>query len=182
MASLTANASDDERRAPRRSVSFGLEDSVAPTTSALAVDGSGAGASSADASAAGTMGGGSGSALGAASGLSASASASSLAASAAGASTAPSTPGQSSVGSVGGANGAALRSALKPSASAYRKLPPAAQYQHPDPLLRRLRLVDDKGKPVNLREHFGRDVTCVGFYFSSQWAGQPLKEYHRVSL
>jgi len=45
--------------------------------------------------------------------------------------------------------------------------------------LRRLRLVDGKGQPVNLREFF-KGVKVVGFYFSSQWAGQPLKEYHKT--
>ncbi len=74
-----------------------------------------------------------------------------------------------------------LRSAMKPSASKYKKLPPAEQYQHADPLLRRLRLVDSAGDPINLRRYFGAEVKCVGFYFSSQWAGQPLKEYHKVS-
>lgn len=77
-------------------------------------------------------------------------------------------------------SGRPLRSALKPRAKDYRKLPDAEQYQHPDPLLRRLRLVDAQGKPVNLRKHFDPDVKCVGFYFSSEWAGQPLKEYHQV--
>ncbi|KAL9940393.1 hypothetical protein V8E36_001098 [Tilletia maclaganii] len=55
----------------------------------------------------------------------------------------------------------------------------AEHHQHSDPLLRRLRLVDGKGQPANLREFF-RGVKVVGFYFSSQWAGQPLKEYHKV--
>lgn len=85
-------------------------------------------------------------------------------------------------GSTGSAAGTStpLRSALKPRAKDYRKLPASEQFQHPDPLLRRLRLVDSLGKPVNLRKHFGPEVQCVGFYFSSEWAGQPLKEYHQV--
>jgi hypothetical protein len=69
-----------------------------------------------------------------------------------------------------------LKPALKPSS---RKLPPPEQYQHSDPLLRRLRLVDDKGKPIDLRRHF-RDCKVVALYFSSQWAGAPLKEYQKV--
>lgn len=60
-----------------------------------------------------------------------------------------------------------------------KRLPPAEQYQHPDPLLRRLRLVDAHGVPVDLRKTF-RDTKVVGFYFASQWAGQPLKEYHQT--
>ncbi|CAO1631215.1 unnamed protein product [Parajaminaea phylloscopi] len=71
---------------------------------------------------------------------------------------------------------ATLKSALKPSS---RKLPPPEQYQHPDPLLRRLRLVDNAGKPVNLKHYF-RDCKVVALYFSSQWAGMPLKEYHKT--
>lgn len=61
----------------------------------------------------------------------------------------------------------------------HRRLPPAEQYQHPDPLLRRLRMVDTHGQPVDLRRMF-RDTKIVGFYFASQWAGQPLKEYHQA--
>lgn len=82
----------------------------------------------------------------------------------------------------GAAGGAPLRSALKPRAKDYRKLPAPEQFQHPDPLLRRLRLVDSAGQPVNLRKYFNSDVKCVGFYFSSEWAGQPLKEYHQVRV
>lgn len=69
-----------------------------------------------------------------------------------------------------------LKPALKPSS---RKLPPPEQYQHSDPLLRRLRLVDDKGNAIDLRKHF-RDCKVVALYFSSQWAGAPLKEYQKV--
>lgn len=72
----------------------------------------------------------------------------------------------------------ALKPALK-AGSKRNKLPSKEQYQHSDPLLRRLRLVDAAGDPVDLRTYF-RHVKCVGFYFSSQWAGQPLKEYHQV--
>ncbi|EPQ28543.1 uncharacterized protein PFL1_03847 [Pseudozyma flocculosa PF-1] len=73
---------------------------------------------------------------------------------------------------------AALKPALK-AGTDRRKLPPPEQYQHPDPLLRRLRLVDAHGEAVNLRQMF-RDTKVVGFYFASQWAGQPLKEYHQA--
>ncbi|PWN52438.1 hypothetical protein IE53DRAFT_282913 [Violaceomyces palustris] len=72
----------------------------------------------------------------------------------------------------------ALKPALKPGTER-KRLPPPEQYQHPDPLIRRLRLVDGHGKPVNLKKAF-RETKVVGFYFSSQWAGQPLKEYHRT--
>ena len=71
-----------------------------------------------------------------------------------------------------------LKPALKPGTDR-KKLPPPEQYQHPDPLLRRLRLVDPHGEPVDLKRTF-RDTKVVGFYFASQWAGQPLKEYHRA--
>ncbi|KDN53485.1 hypothetical protein K437DRAFT_253190 [Tilletiaria anomala UBC 951] len=152
-------------RTPRRSVSFGVEDSV--TVSAMP---------SADGASAAGIGAGAGGANGAVlNDMSTSSSVASIpvSVSAAGFSAQPSShptlSGQPT-----------LRSALKPSASQYKKLPPAVQYQHPDPLLRRLRLVDERGKAINLRKHFGRDVKCVGFYFSSQWAGQPLKEYHKT--
>ncbi|CAO1620271.1 unnamed protein product [Sympodiomycopsis kandeliae] len=69
-----------------------------------------------------------------------------------------------------------LKPALKPSS---RKLPPKEQYHHPDPLIRRLRLVDDKGSPVNLKQYF-RDCKVLALYFSSQWAGMPLKEYQQT--
>ncbi|EST05521.1 Thioredoxin-like fold [Kalmanozyma brasiliensis GHG001] len=71
-----------------------------------------------------------------------------------------------------------LKSAMKPGKDR-KRLPPPEQYQHPDPLLRRLRLVDAYGVPVDLRKTF-RDTKVVGFYFASQWAGQPLKEYHQA--
>ncbi|SNX84387.1 uncharacterized protein MEPE_03096 [Melanopsichium pennsylvanicum] len=71
-----------------------------------------------------------------------------------------------------------LKSAMKPGKD-HKRLPPSGQYQHPDPLLRRLRLVDAFGVPVDLRKTF-RDTKVVGFYFASQWAGQPLKEYHQA--
>ncbi|CBQ73053.1 conserved hypothetical protein [Sporisorium reilianum SRZ2] len=71
-----------------------------------------------------------------------------------------------------------LKSAMKPGKDR-KRLPPAEQYQHADPLLRRLRLVDAYGVPVDLRQTF-RDTKVVGFYFASQWAGQPLKEYHQA--
>lgn len=74
--------------------------------------------------------------------------------------------------------GSVLKSAMKPGKD-HKRLPPPEQYQHPDPLLRRLRLVDPHGVPVDLRRTF-RDTKVVGFYFASQWAGQPLKEYHQA--
>lgn len=74
--------------------------------------------------------------------------------------------------------GSVLKSAMKPGKD-HKRLPPPEQYQHPDPLLRRLRLVDAFGVPVDLRKTF-RDTKVVGFYFASQWAGQPLKEYHQA--
>lgn len=74
------------------------------------------------------------------------------------------------------ASPAVLKPALK-AGTQNRRLPPPGQYQHPDPLLRRLRLVDNQGQSVNLRDFF-KGVKVVAFYFSSQWAGQPLKEYH----
>lgn len=96
------------------------------------------------------------------------------------ASNANSMPGAASMTPSNSATGAtALKPALK-AGTERKRLPPPAQYQHPDPLVRRLRLVDDKGNPVNLKEFF-RGATVVAFYFSSQWAGQPLKEYHNVS-
>jgi hypothetical protein len=94
-------------------------------------------------------------------------------ASAASPSSAAMTPSNSGTG---GSN--TLKPALKPGTDR-KKLPPTAQYQHPDPLLRRLRLVDNVGDPVDLRSFF-KGVKAVAFYFSSQWAGQPLKEYHQV--
>lgn len=78
-----------------------------------------------------------------------------------------------------GSGSSTLKPALKPGTER-KKLPPPTQYQHPDPLLRRLRLVDNKGKAVDLSKFFD-GVKVVAFYFSSQWAGQPLKEYHQVS-
>lgn len=59
------------------------------------------------------------------------------------------------------------------------RLPPAAWYQHPDPLVRRLRLVDGHGKHVNLKQEF-RDVKLVLFYFGSQWSVQNSKKCSSV--
>jgi hypothetical protein len=69
-----------------------------------------------------------------------------------------------------------LKPALK-QGTERKRLPPHSQYQHSDPLIRRLRLVDEAGNAINLKEFF-KHVKIVAFYFSSQWAGQPLKEYH----
>ena len=63
-------------------------------------------------------------------------------------------------------DGKPKKSAMKPGHQA--RLPPAERYQHPDPLLRRLRLVDGHGKPVNLKREF-RDTRLILFYFGSQW-------------
>ena len=60
-------------------------------------------------------------------------------------------------------------------------LPPAERYQHPDPLLRRLRLRDGHGEPVNLRQMFS-DTKLVLFYFSSQWNAQENRGCHRVRV
>lgn len=43
-------------------------------------------------------------------------------------------------------------------------LPPKQHYQHSDPLLRRLRLKDQHGQPVNLQQEF-RDTNIVLFIF-----------------
>lgn len=43
-------------------------------------------------------------------------------------------------------------------------IPPKETYQHPDPLLRRLRLRDGWGKPVNLETEF-RDAQVVAILF-----------------
>ncbi|UZJ54611.1 hypothetical protein CBS101457_003931 [Exobasidium rhododendri] len=89
----------------------------------------------------------------------------------------PSSSAMTPTNSIGG-----TPSALKPALKAgtdRKKLPPTSQYQHPDPLLRRLRLVDNLGNPVELQSLF-KGVKVVAFYFSSQWAGQPLKEYHQT--
>lgn len=43
-------------------------------------------------------------------------------------------------------------------------LPPKQHYQHPDPLLRRLRLNDQHGEPVDLQKEF-RDAKLVLFMF-----------------
>lgn len=87
------------------------------------------------------------------------------------------TPSGSSTGAVGNSSGI-LKPALK-AGTDHKRLPPQSHYQHPDPLLRRLRLVDDKGNAINLKDFFD-GVKIVAFYFSSQWAGQPLKEYHNT--
>lgn len=43
-------------------------------------------------------------------------------------------------------------------------IPPKELYQHPDPLIRRLRLRDAKGKQIDLEKEF-RDVAVVAFLF-----------------
>lgn len=43
--------------------------------------------------------------------------------------------------------------------------PALETYKHADPLLRRLRLKDGKGKPVSLEQEFPPDVKLVGFLF-----------------
>lgn len=47
-------------------------------------------------------------------------------------------------------------------------LPPPLRYQHPDPLLRRLRMIDGRGQFVDLKHAF-RDAKLVVFYFGSHW-------------
>lgn len=69
------------------------------------------------------------------------------------------------------------KSALKPGHQT--RLPNAERYQYPDPLLRRLRLVNGRGKPVDLKTEF-RDAKLVLFYFSSQWNAQHAKGTSRV--
>jgi len=90
------------------------------------------------------------------------------------------TPTNSTASAGGGGGSSALKPALK-AGTERKKLPPPSLYQHPDPLLRRLRLLDNGGNPVDLQSFF-KGVKVVAFYFSSQWAGQPLKEYHQVSF
>lgn len=58
-------------------------------------------------------------------------------------------------------------------------LPPPARYQHADPLLRRLRLIDGHGKPVDLKREF-RDTKIVIFYFGSQWHAGERKGAQRL--
>lgn len=89
------------------------------------------------------------------------------------------TPTSSTASGGGGGGSSALKPALK-AGTERKKLPPPSLYQHSDPLLRRLRLLDNAGNPVDLQSFF-KGVQVVAFYFSSQWAGQPLKEYHQVS-
>ena len=74
--------------------------------------------------------------------------------------------------------GTQLRPALKTGSSSRK--PDPELYQHPDPLIRRLRLYDGHGKPVDLKRSF-RDVKVVAFYFSSQLAQKASKDYDRVS-
>lgn len=58
-------------------------------------------------------------------------------------------------------------------------LPPSHLYQHPDPLLRRLRLVDGHGRRVDLKQAF-RDVKVVLMYFGSQWNAREAKGSQKV--
>ncbi|WFD35413.1 hypothetical protein MCUN1_002267 [Malassezia cuniculi] len=73
--------------------------------------------------------------------------------------------------------GTPSRSALKSSSSS--SMPEPSQYQHPDPLIRRLRLYDGHGKAVDLKRAF-RDAKVVAFYFSSQLAQKAAKDYDRA--
>ena len=70
-----------------------------------------------------------------------------------------------------------MRSALKPGTR--NNKPDPVLYQHPDPLIRRLRLYDGHGKPVDLKRSF-RDTKVVAFYFSSQFAKKASKDYDHV--
>ena len=58
-------------------------------------------------------------------------------------------------------------------------IPPPSHYQHPDPLLRRLRLRDGYGNPVDLRSTF-REAKLVLFYFGSQWNASESRGCQRL--
>lgn len=45
---------------------------------------------------------------------------------------------------------------------------PPELYRHPDPLIRRLRLLTSSGEPVKLASEF-RDTTVVAFLFGEDW-------------
>lgn len=69
-------------------------------------------------------------------------------------------------GSATAAPHSAPKSVLKQKKNA--TLPPPARYRHPDPLLRRLRMIDGHGQGVDLKQAF-RDTKLVVFYFGSHW-------------
>ncbi|WFD33046.1 hypothetical protein MSPP1_004103 [Malassezia sp. CBS 17886] len=68
------------------------------------------------------------------------------------------------------------KSALKQRGAS--SLPKPERYQHPDALLRRLRLVDGLGKPVSLKDAF-QGVSIVLFYFGCQWSSDRAKNVNR---
>ncbi|KAM0756377.1 hypothetical protein T439DRAFT_376580 [Meredithblackwellia eburnea MCA 4105] len=70
------------------------------------------------------------------------------------------------------------RSSLKQGA-ARPYIPAKHTYQHPDPLIRRLRLRDTHGKQVNLKQEF-RDAKVVLFYFGSTWQGSSNEPYNVI--
>ncbi|KAI5477141.1 thioredoxin fold domain protein [Pseudohyphozyma bogoriensis] len=55
-------------------------------------------------------------------------------------------------------------------------IPPKEFWQHPDPLIRRLRLRDQWGKKVDLKHEF-RDAEVVGFLFGASWSGKSRDPY-----
>ncbi|GAA5864900.1 hypothetical protein JCM8547_009265 [Rhodosporidiobolus lusitaniae] len=70
------------------------------------------------------------------------------------------------------------RSSLKQgTAMPYR--PPAEQYQHPDPLLRRLRLRDGYGKEADLQREF-KEAKVVLFFFGATWPGSVPEPFDLV--
>ncbi|GAA6011816.1 hypothetical protein JCM10207_004254 [Rhodosporidiobolus poonsookiae] len=70
------------------------------------------------------------------------------------------------------------RSSIKQgSAMPYR--PPKELYSHPDPLIRRLRLRDGYGKPVDLQREFA-DAKVVLFFFGATWPGSVADPFELV--
>lgn len=67
---------------------------------------------------------------------------------------------------------------VKPRTS-QKERPHPSRYQHSDPLLRRLRLIDGHGDPVDLKSAF-RDTKLVVFYFGSQWNASEAKGCQKV--
>ncbi|GAA6028756.1 hypothetical protein JCM8097_007380 [Rhodosporidiobolus ruineniae] len=57
--------------------------------------------------------------------------------------------------------------------------PPKHTYQHPDPLLRRLRLRDGYGKEVDLQREFG-EAKVVLFFFGATWPGSHPEPFDTV--
>ncbi|GAA5895781.1 uncharacterized protein JCM6883_001619 [Sporobolomyces salmoneus] len=59
--------------------------------------------------------------------------------------------------------------------------PPAEDYTHRDPLIRRLRLNNGYGKRVSLEREFGRDVKLVVFFFAASWRGASKEPWELVT-